>query len=71
MYQDDDDDLLIKYKVAPGSLKGAQTYEFFDLEKIEINTFDGIQGIDTVEVSSDIPQQIVEELEGSAEELEQ
>ncbi|HAV13098.1 MAG TPA: hypothetical protein DCX06_06360 [Opitutae bacterium] len=65
-----DGDILIKYKVLNNSSKGAKTYEFFDLEKIEIDSFDKLQGLDEVAISSDIPNKIYDEVEKNIEELE-
>ena len=43
--------------------KGVFTYNFFELEKIEIDTLNSAQGIDPAgkELSADIPEEVAEE----------
>lgn len=45
--QQENDYLLIKYTVVNESSKGKFTYNYFKLDRLEINTFDKAQGLDT------------------------
>lgn len=67
----EDDDLLIKYTIVDGSLKGTNAYRFFELEKIEINTFDDVQGTTVTEISSEMPESIIDQIVDIVEELEE
>jgi len=43
---EEEESVLVKYTVVEESLKGAYTYEYFNLRGLEINSFDLAQGLD-------------------------
>jgi len=46
------DKSVIKYRVVNGSQKGNETYTYFKLKDVELNTFDEAQGLSVVSPSS-------------------
>lgn len=50
-----DDKFLVSYAVANGSAKGSFTHAYFRLQELEIATLDELQGLRSVEISSEIP----------------
>lgn len=50
---------LIKYCVINASAKGQSSYDYFKLEKIEINTFDEAQGLDNAEPSDVLTEEVM------------
>lgn len=54
--------LLVKYKVADGSTKGAETYSFFRLNELERDSYDDAQGVGQVEPSDRMAPAIAREL---------
>jgi uncharacterized protein (TIGR02646 family) len=54
--------LIIKYQVVNASMKGSATYEYFELRKLELNSFDEAQGLDDVSPSEAMPPELAQEL---------
>ena len=48
--QEGEDGVLVKYTVVPGSIKGAYTYDYFNLRGLEVNSLDEVQGAKTQEI---------------------
>jgi hypothetical protein len=53
---------MVKYRVVNTSLKGSETYEYFELQKVELNSFDEAQGLAEVFPSEELPPAIAQEL---------
>lgn len=54
--------LMIKYEVVGASKKGRYAYEYFELQKLELNSFDEAQGLTEVSPSESLPPELAEEL---------
>lgn len=54
--------LMVKYQIIRGSLKGSETYRYFELSKLEINSFDEAQGLEAVTPSNALPPEFAKEL---------
>lgn len=56
---------MIKYSVVNDSSKGKYTYEYFDLKKLEIESFNGAQGVKIEEknYSTLMPEELVVEIQ--------
>lgn len=54
--------LMIKYQVVNESVKGSATYEYFELQKLELNSFDEAQGLAEASPSESLPYKIAQEL---------
>ena len=54
--------LMVKYQVVNGSAKGTRAYEYFELKKLEIDSFDQAQGVDRVLPSETLPSALAQEL---------
>lgn len=53
---------MVKYQVVNASAKGKRTYEYFKLQKLELNSFDEAQGLTGVSPSESLPPELAEEL---------
>lgn len=51
--EQDNEFLLVKYTVMPGSTKGAYTHDFFNLADLEIDTLDRAQGMEVLDEKED------------------
>lgn len=58
---------MVKYSVVNSSPKGTKTKEYFKLERIEVNSFDGAQGLEDVSPSESLPRKILAEIEAILE----
>ncbi len=56
--QEVDEAVIVKYTVVAGSPKGAYTYEYFNLRGLEVNTFDGAQGLETLKALGEAAQAV-------------
>lgn len=54
--------LMVKYQVVNASMKGNTTYEYFELRKLELNSFDEAQGLADVLPSESLPSELAQEL---------
>ena len=54
--------LMVKYQIIGGSAKGSSTYDYFDLQKIELNSFDEAQGLPETSPSEELPSALAQEL---------
>jgi len=56
------DKTMVKYQIIDGSAKGNSTYHYFELDKIETNSFDEAQGLAELSVSEALPAVVSQEL---------
>jgi len=54
--------LMVKYQVVNASAKGSETYDYFELQKLELNSFDEAQGLADVSPSESLPPALAQEL---------
>lgn len=54
--------LMVVYQIVGSSSKGRKTYEYFELEKLEINSIDEAQGLPAVTPSETLPPEFAREL---------
>jgi uncharacterized protein (TIGR02646 family) len=54
--------IMVMYQVVNASAKGSKTYEYFELRKLELNSFDEAQGLDDVSPSESLPPELAREL---------
>lgn len=54
--------LMVKYQTVNNSAKGANTYTYFQLAKLEMNSFDEAQGLNEISPSEELPPELAQEL---------
>jgi hypothetical protein len=55
--------LMVKYQVVNDSSKGKKAYEYFKLKDLEVNSFDGAQGLHDVELTDAVPPEVAKEVQ--------
>jgi hypothetical protein len=61
---------MVKYQVLNDSTKGKATYEYFKLQRLEVNSFDEAQGLSAVLPDESIAPEITREILKAVEALE-
>ena len=62
--------IMIKYRVVNASLKGKYAFAYFQLQKLELNSFDEAQGLTDVTPSESLPPDLAKELNAVLDSIE-